>query len=154
MCQLTYRDTTFSLSSGLYVFTAARQYVSYVRLMTSNLLLWYKITSKCVYRAAGMKVVRTTVLEMKVLTYLEREYLELRERMARKRAEMAKKLQDMGYGEPSVPFLHLVSAQLVHGLHQASCSDAGSHWRRLDSIQALMKFLFTTGGSPQTCGCG
>ena len=67
---------------------------------------------------------------------------------------MAKKLQDMGYGEPSVPFLHLVSAQLVHGLHQASCSDAGSHWRRFDSIQALMKFLFTTGGSPQTCGCG
>ena len=49
-----------------------------------------------------MKVARTTVLEMEVLTYLEREYLEFRERLTRKRAEMVGKLQDMGYGEPFV----------------------------------------------------
>ncbi len=64
-----------------------------------------------------MKVAITTVLEMEVLTYLEREYLELRERLTRKRAEMVRRLQDMGYGEPLVPILHYFSAGVAHGLY-------------------------------------
>ena len=53
---------------------------------------------KDMFRDAGVKAAKTTMLELNVLLHLEDVYTELREQIIVRRAEMVGKLKDMGYG--------------------------------------------------------